>query len=57
LQSLRDCDGKVLQGHACAYTTRLIAEMPCINKDGFCLAALWMSYVSAAFWQASYAQL
>jgi hypothetical protein len=40
LQSLGDCDGKGLQGYTSAYTTRLIAEMLYIDKDGFCLAAL-----------------
>jgi hypothetical protein len=40
LISLRDCDGEDLQGRACACTTRLIAEMPYIEGDEFCLAAL-----------------
>jgi hypothetical protein len=58
-----DCDSKGLQGYACEYTTKLIAKMPYSDSDGdsdgdgFCLATPQMSYVSAAFWLASHAQL
>jgi hypothetical protein len=41
---VKDCNNKGLQGHARKYTTRLIARVPYGDNNGFCLAALLLSY-------------
>lgn len=40
LRNLGDCDGEGLRSHVSDNAKRPIAEMPGIDGDGFCLAAL-----------------